>query len=53
MRLLLGTHALIWWLAGDYRHPFYRMLVAQAREEKMALVSNEVAFDIFRVVRLW
>ena len=40
-------------LAGDHRDPFDRMLVAQAREEKMALVSNEAVFDSFGVTRVW
>ena len=128
MRLLLDTHALIWWLAGDtrlstrarqaiedesnevfvsaasawevstkhrlgklpsagplavdfarevraqgfvplpislehgqvagalvtaHRDPFDRMLVAQAREEKLALVSLEERFDELGVVRVW
>ena len=33
--------------------PFDRMLVAQALSERMALVSNEVAFDRFGVMRIW
>ena len=129
MRLLLDTHALLWWLAGDERlpiaarreidaadaevfasaasaweiatkyrlgrlpntvaplaldfgrtiaghgfiplditvahaqdagslpdfhpDPFDRMLVAQALAERMALVSNELSFDQFGVVRIW
>ena len=40
-------------LTGDHRDPFDRMLVAQAREEKMALVSNETVFDSFGVTRIW
>ena len=40
-------------LAGEHRDPFDRMLVAQAREEKMALVSNEVVFDALGVTRVW
>ena len=40
-------------LVGDHRDPFDRMLIAQAREEKMALVSNEAVFDTFGVTRLW
>ncbi len=40
-------------LSGDHRDPFDRMLIAQAREEKMALVSNEQLFDSFGVVRIW
>ena len=40
-------------LASAHRDPFDRMLVAQARLERMALVSNERAFDAFDVSRLW
>jgi PIN domain nuclease of toxin-antitoxin system len=40
-------------LVGDHRDPFDRMLVAQAREEKMGLVSIETLFDRFGVARLW
>lgn len=36
-----------------FRDPFDRMLVAQALAEKMALVSNETAFDAARVSRVW
>lgn len=40
-------------LVGAHRDPFDRMLVAQAREEKLALVSNESLFDEFGVARVW
>ena len=40
-------------LVGDHRDPFDRMLIAQAREEKMALVSNDAVFDTFDVQRVW
>jgi PIN domain nuclease of toxin-antitoxin system len=40
-------------LPRDHRDPFDRMLAAQAREEKMALISNEVVFDQFAVERIW
>ena len=40
-------------LLGAHRDPFDRMLVAQAQEEKMALVSNESVFDAFGVTRVW
>lgn len=40
-------------LVGDHRDPFDRMLIAQAREEKMALVSNDAVFDAFDVQRVW
>ena len=82
MRILLDTHALLWWLAGDahlsarqqgfdalpislehgqvagslladHRNPFDRLLIAQALEEKLALISSEVVFDAFGVERIW
>jgi PIN domain nuclease of toxin-antitoxin system len=40
-------------LPGDHRDPFDRMLIAQALEEDLTLVSNETAFDRFGVKRLW
>ena len=40
-------------LVGEHRDPFDRMLIAQAREEKMALVSNDAVFDAFDVQRIW
>jgi PIN domain nuclease of toxin-antitoxin system len=40
-------------LMSDHRDPFDRMLVAQARTEHMALVSNETIFDQFDIVRIW
>ncbi len=40
-------------LPGEHRDPFDRMLVAQAREEKMALVSSDEVFDGFGVERVW
>jgi PIN domain nuclease of toxin-antitoxin system len=40
-------------LVGAHRDPFDRMLVAQAREEKLALVSNESLFDELGVTRVW
>jgi PIN domain nuclease of toxin-antitoxin system len=40
-------------LVGAHRDPFDRMLVAQAREEKLALISNENLFDEFGVARVW
>ena len=40
-------------LDAAHRDPFDRMLVAQAREEKLALVSNEKLFDEYGVTRIW
>lgn len=40
-------------LPGEHRDPFDRMLVAQAREDKLALVSIETLFDDFGITRIW
>ena len=40
-------------LAFDHRDPFDRLLIAQAMESGMWLVSNEVLFDATGVRRLW
>lgn len=40
-------------LQSEHRDPFDRMLIAQSREEMMALVSNESLFDAFGVRRIW
>jgi PIN domain nuclease of toxin-antitoxin system len=40
-------------LPGHQRDPFDRILIAQARGDRMALVSNETLFDAYGVVRLW
>lgn len=33
--------------------PFDRMLVAQSQAEQIALVSNEILFDQYGIVRIW
>ncbi|MFA6166339.1 MAG: type II toxin-antitoxin system VapC family toxin [Gemmatimonadaceae bacterium] len=40
-------------LPGVHRDPFDRMLIAQAQAENLPLVSNEVVFDGYGVVRIW
>jgi PIN domain nuclease of toxin-antitoxin system len=40
-------------LQSEHRDPVDRMLIAQARIERMALVSNETLFDAFDIVRMW
>jgi PIN domain nuclease of toxin-antitoxin system len=40
-------------LPGPHRDPFDRLLVAQAITADLALVSNEIAFDVYGVRRLW
>ena len=36
-----------------HRDPFDRMLIAQARVERMQIVSNEALFDAYGVSRVW
>jgi PIN domain nuclease of toxin-antitoxin system len=40
-------------LPGPHRDPFDRMLIAQAQEGNMVLVSNEEVFDSYGIRRLW
>ena len=44
-------------LAGEmnvtHKDPFDRLLIAQAQADGLVLVSNEVLFDGFAVLRLW
>ena len=40
-------------LPGFHRDPFDRMLIAQAMLDDLTLVSNERAFDVYGVKRLW
>lgn len=40
-------------LPGPHRDPFDRMLVAQAREEKLAVVSNDAALGAFGIPLVW
>jgi len=39
--------------ASHHRDPFDRLLVAQALEEDLILVSSDSAFDAYGVTRLW
>ena len=40
-------------LPGPHRDPFDRILIAQAQDEDLALVSNERVFDAYGVRRVW
>lgn len=40
-------------LPGPHRDPFDRMLIAQSQAENLPLVSNDPAFDSYRVRRIW
>ena len=40
-------------LPGPHQDPFDRMLIAQALSENVPIVSNDRAFDSYRVHRIW
>ncbi len=40
-------------LAMSHRDPFDRLLIAQARVERIAIVSNDSMFDAFEIERIW
>jgi PIN domain nuclease of toxin-antitoxin system len=40
-------------LARDHRNPFYRMLIAQAQLEDVAVISDDRVFDDYGVRRIW
>jgi PIN domain nuclease of toxin-antitoxin system len=40
-------------LDSPHKDPFDRLLIAQARIERVPLVSNEALFDAFGVERIW
>jgi PIN domain nuclease of toxin-antitoxin system len=40
-------------LPGPHRDPFDRMLIAQALEDDLSILSNERIFDSYGVTRLW
>jgi PIN domain nuclease of toxin-antitoxin system len=40
-------------LPGPHKDPFDRMLIAQAQAENVPIVSNDAAFDNYKVRRLW
>jgi PIN domain nuclease of toxin-antitoxin system len=40
-------------LPGPHKDPFDRMLIAQAQAENIPIISNETAFEIYAVRRLW
>lgn len=40
-------------LPGPHRDPFDRMLLAQAMEENVAIISNDQALDGYGTTRIW
>jgi PIN domain nuclease of toxin-antitoxin system len=40
-------------LPFHHRDPFDRLLVAQAMEEQMSIISADPAFDVYAIRRLW
>jgi PIN domain nuclease of toxin-antitoxin system len=63
MRVLLDTHAFLWFILDDpqlsptaklhHKDPFDRMIIAQAMVEGVPVVSADAAFDSYPVTRLW
>ena len=40
-------------LPGIHQDPFDRMLIAQAQEQNVPIISNEVLFDAYGIRRIW
>ena len=40
-------------LPGPHKDPFNRMLIAQSQAEGVPILSDDTAFDVYRVRRLW
>lgn len=40
-------------LPGTHKDPFDRMLIAQALDEDMPIISNDLLFDEYRTRRIW
>lgn len=56
MRLLIDTHALLWWFADDpalgprsRADPFDRMLIAQALEKGLTVLTSDARFAEYGV----
>ena len=64
MKLLLDTHALLWYTLNDakllglpfssvHKDPFDRLLVAQAMAEQLPIVIPDPQLDAYPIQRLW
>jgi len=40
-------------LPGPHKDPFDRMLISQAQAENLPIVTNERAFEVYGVRRIW
>lgn len=40
-------------LPGPHKDPFDRMLIAQAQDKNLAVISNDPIFDRYGVTRIW
>jgi PIN domain nuclease of toxin-antitoxin system len=40
-------------LPWHHRDPFDRLLIAQAREESLPIVSRDASFDVYGIKRIW
>lgn len=45
--------AIVATLPFHHRNPFDRLLIAQAIAEQLPLISSDMAFDLYPVVRVW
>ena len=45
--------ALVTTLPEHHKDPFDRLLIAQALSEQIPIVSNDAAFDLYGVTRIW
>ncbi len=50
MKLLLDTHALLWFISDD---PFDRMLISQSLSDQMTLVTPDPEIKKYSVQTLW
>jgi PIN domain nuclease of toxin-antitoxin system len=63
MRLLLDTHAFLWFVLNDpalvtnlpfhHKDPFDRLLIAQSLTEAIPIVSADSTLNAYGVTRLW
>ena len=63
MKLLIDTHAIIWYFRGDTKlterafseieDPFDRLLVSQCINQKLSILSKDKQFDKYGEFRIW
>ena len=53
MKLLLDTHAFIWWDSEPDKDPFDRIIVAQAKCERLSLLTHDAMISNYPVSGEW